>query len=38
MEELWKIMSSLLLRRTHLQVTLIGMGAFLGGMITLTPE
>ena len=32
------MISSLLLRRTDLQVTLIGMGAFLGGMITLTPE
>ena len=32
------IMPSLLVRRTNLQVTLIGMGAFLGGMITLTPE
>ena len=30
--------SLLLLRRTNLQVTLMGMGAFLGGMITLTPE
>ena len=31
-------MFPVVVRRTDLQVTLMGIGAFLGGMITLTPE